>query len=76
MIAEIQSNRTAFKVREKGEIVLEFAEAECEKNRVRVIIQEVGLVGLEKQIKQVVEALGLDREQLLKSVELKYLELT
>ena len=72
MIAEIQSNRTACRVREEGEIVLEFAEAECEKNKVRVIIREVGLVGLEQQIKEVVEVLGLDREELLKEVDLKY----
>lgn len=74
MIAEIQSNRTAFKVREKGEIVLGFAEAECEENRVRVIIEQACLVGLEKQITQIIEALHLDREQLLKNMDLKYFQ--
>ena len=59
------------KVKEGEGIVLEFEEAECGLNKVRVIIDEVALVGLEKQITQIIEALKLDREALLKSVDLK-----
>ena len=72
MISEIHTSVAVVRVREGEGIALEFTETECVLNKVRVIIQEVGLVGLEQQIKEAIELLQLNRKQLLKEVDLKY----
>lgn len=72
MISEIQASAAVIKAKEGEGITLEFTETGHATDKVRVILQEVGLVGLEQQVKEAIEMLGLDREQLLKSVDLKY----
>lgn len=71
MISEIRASAAVVKVKEGEGVVLEFIEAGHPIDKVRVIIQEVGLVGLELELKQVIDALGLDREKLLKDVDLR-----
>lgn len=73
MVSEIKADTAVIKEREGGGIALEFTEeGSCGLNKVRVILHDVGLVGLEQQIREAIEMLGLDRESLLKSVDLKY----
>lgn len=71
MISEIRASAAVVKVREGEGVVLEFTEAGHSIDKVRVIIQEAGLVGLELELKQIIDALGLDREKLLKDIELR-----
>lgn len=73
MISEIKADTAVIKEREGEGVALEFTEERsCELNKVRVILRDGGLVGLEQQVREAIEMLGLDRERLLKSVDLKY----
>lgn len=76
MISEIQASVAVFKVKEGEGIVLELTEARCGLNKVRAIIDEVALVGLEKQVTEIIELLKLDREELLEDVDFRLIERT
>lgn len=71
MISEIQASSAVIKVKEGEGIVLEFTQTGHALDKVRVILKRTGLVGLEFQLEQIIEALGWDREKLLKSVDLR-----
>lgn len=76
MISEIQASAAVVRVKVGAGVVLEFTEAGHDIDKVRVILKHAGLVGLEHQLTQIIEALGLDREKLLKKVDLRCIKRT
>ncbi|MFQ6065838.1 MAG: hypothetical protein ACE5K3_00990 [bacterium] len=72
MICKVKAEKVEVQVVMGKPAELKFSELTGSRNKARVTMDYIGLVGLELQLKEAIDELGLDREKLLKHVNLTY----